>query len=175
MLGPFCAQVLDDNMMLCLANGERIRLKPSMRLLFEVQDLEQASPATVSRLGVVYFAPDSVGWMAIVQSWVQVHSVCYFVLAEPPTPDLPLGLFRAQSPAASRTMCAGIRERVVSRMLSLLRLVFAAIKRDGFRQLTPCVEVNVVASMCLFFQACCVRENANLTTESIVTYKVPLL
>jgi len=28
--------VLDDNMTLCLANGERIKLKPSLRMLFEV-------------------------------------------------------------------------------------------------------------------------------------------
>lgn len=28
--------VLDDNMTLCLANGERIKLKPQMRMLFEV-------------------------------------------------------------------------------------------------------------------------------------------
>ena len=29
--------VLDDNMTLCLANGERIKLKPDMRMLFEVR------------------------------------------------------------------------------------------------------------------------------------------
>jgi dynein heavy chain len=28
--------VLDDNMMLCLANGQRIKLKNEMRMLFEV-------------------------------------------------------------------------------------------------------------------------------------------
>lgn len=28
--------VLDDNMMLCLANGQRIKLKSEMRMLFEV-------------------------------------------------------------------------------------------------------------------------------------------
>ncbi len=61
--------VLDDNMTLCLANGERIKLKPQMRMLFEVQDLDQASPATVSRLGVVYMTPDDMGWMPYVQSW----------------------------------------------------------------------------------------------------------
>lgn len=61
-------------MMLCLANGERIRLRPTQRLLFEVQDLDCASPATVSRLGVVYFAGDSVGWMPYVSSWLEVRA-----------------------------------------------------------------------------------------------------
>lgn len=42
--------VLDDNKMLCLANSERIKLTPYVHMLFEVQDLAQASPATVSRL-----------------------------------------------------------------------------------------------------------------------------
>jgi dynein heavy chain, axonemal len=41
--------VLDDNMTLCLANGQRLKLRSQMRMLFEVQDLAVASPATVSR------------------------------------------------------------------------------------------------------------------------------
>ena len=46
--------VLDDSKVLCLANGERIALTPGMRLLFEVDDLSQASPATISRCAMVY-------------------------------------------------------------------------------------------------------------------------
>ena len=44
--------VLDDNMMLCLANGERIKLKPDMRMLFEVcvcKSLVGAQPLSPSR------------------------------------------------------------------------------------------------------------------------------
>lgn len=57
------AQVLDDNCTLCLPNGERLKLNPvTMRMLFEVADLSVASPATVSRCGMVYVPPDHLGW-----------------------------------------------------------------------------------------------------------------
>ena len=62
--------VLDDNMMLCLANGQRIKLRNQMRMLFEVNDLEVASPATVSRCGMVYLSQDELDWRVYVNSWV---------------------------------------------------------------------------------------------------------
>jgi hypothetical protein len=47
---------LDDNALFCLPNGERIRLDPArVRLLFEVEDLVHASPATVSRWDSCFF------------------------------------------------------------------------------------------------------------------------
>ena len=52
--------VLDDSMMLCLSNGERIKLNNKMRILFEVNDLNQASPATVSRCGMVWVSEEVV-------------------------------------------------------------------------------------------------------------------
>jgi len=62
--------VLDDNMMLCLANQERIKLKHEMRMLFEVLDLEAASPATVSRCGMVYMNIEVVDWSMLVKTWL---------------------------------------------------------------------------------------------------------
>jgi dynein heavy chain len=40
---------MDDNNLLTLPNGERIRLQPHCKLLFEVFNLQYASPATISR------------------------------------------------------------------------------------------------------------------------------
>ena len=54
--------VLDDSMTLCLSNGERLKLKPNMRMLFEVLDLAVASPATVSRCGMVFIDEQVVGY-----------------------------------------------------------------------------------------------------------------
>ncbi|KAL7743998.1 hypothetical protein ACLKA6_001232 [Drosophila palustris] len=61
--------VLDDNKMLCLANSERIKLSAWIHMLFEVQDLLQASPATVSRCGMVYVDPGDLGWIPLVDTW----------------------------------------------------------------------------------------------------------
>lgn len=41
--------VLDDSKVLCLSNGERINLAPTIRVVFEVDNLLHVSPATVSR------------------------------------------------------------------------------------------------------------------------------
>jgi len=63
--------VLDDNMTLCLANGERIRLKPVMKLIFECEDLAMASPATVSWCGMVFSSEETCDFKLIVWSWLE--------------------------------------------------------------------------------------------------------
>ncbi|XP_053555751.1 dynein axonemal heavy chain 10 [Bombina bombina] len=62
--------VMDDNKLLTLANGERIRLQPHCALLFEVGDLQYASPATVSRCGMVFVDPKNLRYDPYWQKWV---------------------------------------------------------------------------------------------------------
>jgi len=60
--------VMDDNRLLTLASNERINLHPWMRLIFEIRDLAYATPATVSRAGIL-FVSDGNQWKSFSQSW----------------------------------------------------------------------------------------------------------
>lgn len=62
--------VMDDSKMLTLPNGERIRLQDHVKLLFEVADLQYASPATISRCGMVYVDPKNLGSAPYYYRWV---------------------------------------------------------------------------------------------------------
>ncbi|NXG00742.1 DYH9 protein, partial [Sakesphorus luctuosus] len=67
--------VMDDNKVLTLASNERIPLKPTMRLLFEISHLRAATPATVSRAGILYINPSDLGWNPPVSSWIDQRKV----------------------------------------------------------------------------------------------------
>jgi len=65
--------VLDDTMTLCLANGERIKLREEIKLICEVEDLKVASPATVSRCGIIYVSENVVGISPIIERFFEVE------------------------------------------------------------------------------------------------------
>ncbi|XP_054427204.1 dynein axonemal heavy chain 9 isoform X2 [Pteronotus mesoamericanus] len=67
--------VMDDNKVLTLASNERIPLNPTMRLLFEISHLRTATPATVSRAGILYINPADLGWSPPVSSWIDKRDI----------------------------------------------------------------------------------------------------
>ncbi|ERE69011.1 dynein heavy chain 17, axonemal [Cricetulus griseus] len=67
--------VMDDNKVLTLASNERIPLNRTMRLVFEISHLRTATPATVSRAGILYINPADLGWNPVVSSWIERRKV----------------------------------------------------------------------------------------------------
>ena len=63
--------VLDDSKLLTLNNGDRIPLTKNVKLLFEVENLAVASPATVSRAGMIYLDIDELGWEPYISMWIK--------------------------------------------------------------------------------------------------------
>lgn len=66
--------VMDDNKVLTLVSNDRFPLTPAMRLFFEISNLKYATPATVSRAGVLYINETDIGWKPYFEKWLENHS-----------------------------------------------------------------------------------------------------
>ena len=62
--------LLDDSKILTLNNGERLPLSNNCRLTFEAENLDVASPATISRVGLIYMDEEELGYEPILKKWV---------------------------------------------------------------------------------------------------------
>lgn len=117
--------VLDDNKKLCLNSGEIIAMQGLMNIIFEVQDLAVASPATVSRCGMVYTQAELLGWRPVVLSWLN----------------------RLPEPLVSRPK---VREQLLSLFDWLLPPALRCVTKD-LSMLCPVQDINLVESLCKMF------------------------
>lgn len=63
--------VLDDNRLLTMPSGERIQFGPNVNFLFESHDLSCASPATISRMGMIFLSEEDTNVELVIQSWLK--------------------------------------------------------------------------------------------------------
>ena len=104
--------VLDDNKLLTLPSGERLGIPNNVRIVLEVDSLAHATPATVSRCGMVWFSDDT----------VSSHMYLEHMLASLATED-PLSSSaseQTEAPPAQTLFLSTIRELVISDRTSSL-------------------------------------------------------
>ena len=111
--------VLDDNKKLCLVSGEIIQLSNQMTMMFEVEDLAVASPATVSRCGMVYMEPTALGLEPLLVSWLE--SLPATISGQQ---GLLSALFRALVAPLIRFVRKSVKETVATTDLNLLKSLF---------------------------------------------------
>lgn len=61
--------VLDDNHLLTLPTGERISFGSNVNFIFETDNLQYASPATVSRMGMIFLNDEDINIEGIIARW----------------------------------------------------------------------------------------------------------
>jgi len=60
----------DDTKKLCLPSGSVIKLKPNLIMFFEVDQLKYASPAILSRCGIVFMERRYLNWHVLVKTYI---------------------------------------------------------------------------------------------------------
>ena len=62
--------VLDENRLLTLPSGWRIQFGPNVNFIFETHDLTYASPATISRMAVIFLSDENTNIQGVVNTWI---------------------------------------------------------------------------------------------------------
>lgn len=132
--------VLDDNKKLCLMSGEIIAMTDVMSMIFEPMDLLVASPATVSRCGMIYMEPEQLGWKPLMTAWISTHFI--------------EGAFNKSLDEESRTI--PLFEADVELIVHLFEWLVdpcLSFVRKAMDEMSPTVDSNLVQSLLNIFQS----------------------
>ena len=132
--------VLDDNKKLCLMSGEIIAMTDVMSMMFEPMDLLVASPATVSRCGMIYMEPEKLGWKPLVSSWINTYFKEGMFVKNLNAADISIVLFRSDI-----AHIQGLVDWLVEPALCFIR-------KDGV-EMSPTVDSNLVMSLLNIFES----------------------
>ncbi|XP_031164939.2 dynein heavy chain 10, axonemal [Sander lucioperca] len=129
--------VMDDNKLLTLANGERIRLQNHCAMLFEVGDLQYASPATVSRCGMVFVDPKNLRYTPYWQRWL------------------------SDRPDGEQKVLNELFEKYVHRSIDMIVDGIVDGKQgQKLKTVVPQTDLNLVTQLCLTLDALLESENS---------------
>ncbi|XP_075124385.1 uncharacterized protein LOC142197756 [Leptodactylus fuscus] len=62
--------VLGPEKVLQLSNGDYLELSENIKLIFETTDLQTASPATLTKAGILYIEGEALGWRPLSKIWL---------------------------------------------------------------------------------------------------------
>lgn len=137
--------VMDDNRLLTLPNGERIRLQPYCAMICETFDLQYASPATVSRCGMVWVDPKNLGYTPYYERWVRTRCGNSVVI-EPEKQaeaDQLMKLFHKYCPQSIDLILTGVVDGEMGRKL---------------QQVIPITSIDMIKQLCSLLDAFYARD-----------------
>ncbi|XP_077600352.1 dynein axonemal heavy chain 10-like [Stigmatopora nigra] len=142
--------VMDDNKLLTLANGERIRLQGHCAMLFEVGDLQYASPATVSRCGMVFVDPKNLRYTPFWKKWLTTR------------------------PAKEQEDLDKLYEKYVHSLIDMIvEGIVDGKQGQKLKTVVPQTDLNMVCQLCMALDA--LLENENLAPSILECYFIEAL
>ena len=137
--------VLDDNKKLCLMSGEIIAMTDVMSMMFEPMDLLVASPATVSRCGMIYLEPEQLSWRPLLlPGWENIKEGDFREKIEDDSPDEIIALSDQDA------------EYITCLVDWLVEPCLCFVRKEG-TEMSPTVDSNLVQSLLNIFEALLVR------------------
>ena len=131
--------VLDENRMLCLPDGKRIKLPKIFSMLFEVENLDVASPATVSRCGMIYLDNNFLDPFLYYKSWKNIFSK---KMKE-----------RCEDIFTGKDIVKVIEKSKFFQKIKELLVISLKFVRENCKEIIPSIDLNLIQNCLDFFES----------------------